>query len=126
MPYDWNRHKTSANGDEDSKYVKFEVKGTRVAGAIIDINETNFGGARPDYVPNLVLDVGGGKVREVGCAQANLLRQVADLSPDIGDHIEIEYLGEGEKKPGKNPPKMFRVLVTPKAMQAAAPADDDF
>lgn len=119
MAYDWKRHKSSADGDENSRFVKFVTKGDRAVGEIIDINETNFGGARPDAVPNLCLGQPDGSVREVGLAQVNLLRQVADAEPGIGDHIEIEYLGEGPKSPGKNPPKLFKVTVTPKALTAA-------
>lgn len=111
MPYDWKRHA--------SDYVSFDTVGQEAEGVITDITEKDFGDGK-GAKPVLHLRSADGEVRQVTCSQVNLLRLIADLGPDIGDHIKITYKGEdlARKKGGQNPPKVFDVALTPKAMMA--------
>lgn len=124
MPsYNWDKHR---GGTEDgtSSYVKFTVVGDHAEGELVNVGETDFGDATKTPVPVLHLKGTDGVIRLVTCSQVNLLRIVADLGPDIGDHVSIVFEGEDQtrRQPGKNAPKIFKVGVTPKAMQGTAPA----
>lgn len=110
-------------GDDEFETVKFEMKASPehpfvVEGVIESVAATDFGGARADKVPEFYLRGADNVLRQVAAGQVNLLRQVLDAAPDVGDHLRIEYRGEDltRKKPGKNPPKVFSIAVTPKAM----------
>lgn len=117
----WDKYKDA----ESAGSVKFEHP-LVVEGVLIQLGSTDFGGERADEVPVLYLQGKDGTVRDVACAQVNLLRQIVESAPDMGDHVTIDYQGEdmSRKKPGRNAPKMFEVTVTPKAMLAGngAPA----
>jgi hypothetical protein len=45
---------------------------------------------------------------------------------DIGGTLAVRYTGDGEGKPGMNPPKLFTAQYQPPAPTANAAADDLF
>jgi hypothetical protein len=96
----WNNFK--------GEYVKFETPGMVVEGTVTRLSIGNYKGK--DY-PEIVVETSEGS-RTISANQASLKRRLADDPPAIGEHLHVEYLGEGEAKAGQNPIKNFRVVVT--------------
>jgi hypothetical protein len=112
--FDWDQYGSS----DFPERVKFEQPGTLIAGVIVAIQTTDFGG-QTDDLPELHIE-SGGRVYSVVATQARLLTQLAEKQPQVGDRISITYIRDGTpKRPGFNPPKFFSVEVTRAAATAA-------
>jgi hypothetical protein len=107
--YDWERF----HGD----YIKWEHPGQKVEGAVSAIGVGNYKG---NEYPELTLETADGR-QVLSASQANLKRQLAELRPEVGDHLVVEYLGEGEQRPGQSPVKLFKVEVTRRGVGKPAP-----
>jgi len=62
-------------------------------------------------VPLLTIRTDEGQERSVTAGQVLLKSALAEQAPQVGDRIFIQYSGIGEAKPGKAPPKQFKVAV---------------
>jgi hypothetical protein len=102
------------------EYVKWETPGQVVHGTLMAYERGSYKG---NTYPELALSTAEG-TRKVSATQANLKRQLADEYPEVGDELRIEYLGEGEAKPGQSPVKLFELQVTRKGSNAPATATD--
>jgi hypothetical protein len=108
------------NWDEfRSEYVRWTTPGQVVEG---DLRLARKGDYMGREFPELILDTEDG-TRIVSASQANLMRQLAEDPPAVGDWVRIEYLGEGEARPGQSPPKLFLVTVTHKSRPTASASD---
>lgn len=118
--------------DADDPYVRFPTPGTKVKGIITKLGSTDFGGRESVPVPVLHLKTKTGE-KILNASQKVLLSKLADLSPEVGDGLEVEYIGDAPNAlPGRNPAKLFNVRVVPQAMLGAEerptsppPAEDD-
>jgi hypothetical protein len=99
MTLDWSQFR----GD----YVRWTTRGQTVRGIV---REARLGSYQQRVYPELVLQTAEG-VLVLSAWHANLMRQLADDPPAIGDDVTIEYLGGGEAKAGQSPVKLFRVEV---------------
>jgi hypothetical protein len=91
-----------------SDYVSFSDVGTSVEGTIVSLTEgSDYNG---QACPQLVIDTADG-VRTVTAGQTMLKAALAEHEPDEGDWIRITYTGDGERKPGRAPTKLFAVEV---------------
>src|SRR5260221_9297980 len=102
----WDRWKKN---DEDDPYVKFGTAGDAVEGVIVRISSTDFGGTKP-LIPVLHLKTRQGTEKILNVQQAVLLSRLAELAPDVGDHVSVTYTGDAPRSmPGRNPAKLFDV-----------------
>ena len=109
--FDWNAYK----GD----YVRWTNTPDRLSGVVEQVRTGSYQGKS---YPEIVLNTAEG-VRILSASQANLMRQLAEDPPAIGDTLTVEYLGEGTARPGQSAPKLFRVHVEHRAGSAPAVAD---
>ena len=103
MGFDWTKYQG------DSGYVRWNAPGQVVEGVIRRIDVGSF--MNKEYPELTIDDV------ILSASHVNLQRQLVEEQPDVGDDIRIEYLGEDDAKPGKNPMKRFRVDVRRADMQ---------
>lgn len=124
---DWDEFASSANGDgEFPDRFKFDTPGTSIAGEIIELRVTDFGGTAAK-TPELWVRKDDGTTWSIVATQTRLRTLLAQERPNIGDRIAIVYTGDGEKtKAAFNPPKLFDVVVkrgtTPAVPAAPEPA----
>lgn len=110
----WDRWK---NDDETDPYVRWNSYGDEVEGVIIKQGSTNFGDG--ETKPVLTLRTRDGREKILNVSQKALLNRMAELCPEVGDHLRVVYTGEAASSmPGRNPAKLFDVTVTPKSMMA--------
>lgn len=108
--------------DENDPCVRWQSYGDAVEGVITKMGSTNFGGG-DETVPVLYIKGARGE-KILNVSQKALLRRMAELCPEVGDHIKVVFTGEAEQKmPGRNPAKLFDVTVTPKSMMAGGKQD---
>lgn len=126
----WDRWKTD---DENDPYVRWTGYGDTVEGVITKMGSTNFGGDS-ETKPVLTILTRAGVEKILNVSQKVLLNRMAELCPEVGDHIKVVYTGEATASmPGRNPAKLFEVTITPKSMMAGddrksaspAPAEPD-
>ena len=113
MSYDWNRF------TPDSNYVSWEKPGDKVTGTLKHLGiGSGFGREYPELT---IITTEGEKI--LSAAQVNLIRQLQDDPPALGDGITVEFLGEGEARGGNNPAKLFRVTVEHRSASNVAASD---
>lgn len=93
---------------QSTGFVTFTEFGDKVTGEILSIGVGKDFAGNP--VPELVIDTEDGP-RTLTAGQAMLKSALAEKEPQVGDYLRVEYVKDGEKKPGKNPPKVFDVQV---------------
>ena len=92
------------NGDFPEKFT-FDKVGTSIAGTITNIRKFTWEGKTS---PDLWIQTADGE-RSVICGQANLLTQLLEIKPMVGDKIAVVYTGERKAKLGNA--KVFDVQV---------------
>ena len=108
MTIDWNQFK--------GNFATWEQPGAKVQGAVTHVA---IGSGFGKTYPELTVRTGDGEIT-VSVTQQNLQRQLADDPPALGDDILIEYLGEGEARPGMNAAKLFRYEVAHRTANLSA------
>lgn len=105
---------------KSSGFAQWNSIGDKVAGQLMKVGKQTFNDG--DTKPVLYLQDAEGKEVQVTASPADMLRQLVEKSPDIGDHIEIVF--SGTQNVGKpSPMKTFTITITPKTLmgtQAAA------
>jgi len=101
----WSGFNPPGSGDFPEPH-KFEQIGSSIAGEIINIRRAEFDGKA---IPELWLTTADGD-RSVLCGQANLMTQLLEIRPIIGDRIAIQYV-KPEKTSGGYTAKIFDVEV---------------
>lgn len=100
-----------------SGFAQWNSIGDKVAGQLMKVGKQTFNDG--DTKPVLYLQGADGKEVTVTASPADMLRQLVEKSPDIGDHIEIVY--SGNQNVGKpSPMKTFTITITPKTLMTAA------
>jgi hypothetical protein len=112
MPFDWNKFR-------DGERFKFVNIGDKIEGEILSISTTTFGGTA-DPTPVLSIKKSDGTINDLTASQTVLCSRLAEVGPDVGDFISIEFTGLAEAKPGRSPAKLFEVTVTPKTLANGA------
>jgi len=102
-----------------SNWKKFDTVGDSVVGLIVATGMDEYMGKR---YPVLTLQTDDGDTVNVPCTQKGLQARLAQLRPQVGVRIAISYQGDGDARPGQNPPKLFEVAVgeTPAPVAPAA------
>lgn len=110
----------------ESDYVKWGQVGTTVRGVIVDRDKQIYPG---DTSPTPVFTVRqeSGDSIKLSCGPSDLKAQILNLTPGVGDNIEVTFSGVSGKK------KLFKVNVakasagesSPTTAQAALPVDDE-
>ena len=100
----WSGFNPPGSGDFPEPH-KFEQIGSSIAGEIINIRRAEFDGKA---IPELWLTTADGD-RSVLCGQANLMTQLLEIRPIIGDRIAIKY--ESQRKAKLGMAKIFSVAV---------------
>jgi len=100
----WSGFNPPGSGDFPEPH-KFEQIGSSIAGEIINIRRAEFDGKA---IPELWLATADGD-RSVLCGQANLMTQLLEIRPIIGDRIAIKY--ESQRKAKLGMAKIFSVAV---------------
>jgi hypothetical protein len=100
---------------------KFNNPGDSIEGEILNLSATTFGGTA-DPTPVLLIRTTAGD-REVTASQAVLCSKLAENSPEVGDRVKITYDGEDPRgaRPGRNPAKLFTVIVKRATAPPATP-----
>lgn len=124
----WDEFVPAAGDGEFPDRFKFDVVNASIAGEIVELRVTDFGGTA-DKSPELWVRKDDGSTWSVVATQTRLKQLLAQERPIVGDRIAIVYTGDGERtKPGFNPPKQFDVVVKRGADQtqanSSAPAGD--
>jgi hypothetical protein len=88
-------------------YVKWFDVDQEVTGRLLRVRVESYKDKR---YPELLLQTADG-TRIISASQANLMRQLAENPPAIGDMVSVQYLGEGEARPGQSAVKLFAVQV---------------
>jgi len=101
----WSTFTPPGSGDYPDRQFKFDTIGVSIAGTITNIRRAEFDGRG---VPELWLDTPDGET-SVLCGQANLMTQLLDLRPNVGDRIAIVYTGQRKAKLGMA--KLFDVSL---------------
>ena len=101
----WGTFTAPGSGDYPDRQFKFDTIGVSIAGTITNIRRAEFDGRG---VPELWLDTPDGET-SVLCGQANLMTQLLDLRPNVGDRIAIVYTGQRKAKLGMA--KLFDVSL---------------
>ena len=101
----WVTFTPPGSGDYPDRQFKFDTIGVSIAGTITNIRRAEFDGRG---VPELWLDTPDGET-SVLCGQANLMTQLLDLRPNVGDRIAIIYTGQRKAKLGMA--KLFDVSL---------------
>ena len=83
-------------GDYPDRRFKFDNVGDNIVGTITNIRKATF---ETGTVPELWLDTADGET-SVLCGQANLMAQLIDLRPGVGDRIAIVFTGTRKAKLG--------------------------
>ena len=91
-----------------SNWKKFDTVGDSVVGLIVATGMDEYMGKR---YPVLTLQTDDGDTVNVPCTQKGLQARLAQLRPQVGVRIAISYQGDGDARPGQNPPKLFTVAV---------------
>lgn len=118
---------TSVWDDPDLKvggeFVKFEGEGDTVSGTVSAVRAHRFDDGK--VVPQVLLTTDGGEERTMTAGQVQLKAKLAELRPEVGDHIKVTMTGI-EKRAGGKTLKQFEVVVTrggqAPAAEATAPA----
>jgi len=91
-----------------SNWKKFDTPGDSVVGLIVATGMDEYMGKR---YPVLTLQTDDGDTVNVPCTQKGLQAKLAQVRPQVGTRIAISYQGDGDARPGQNPPKLFEVAV---------------
>lgn len=117
----WDEFVPAAGDGEFPDRFKFDTVGANIAGEIVELRVTDFGGTA-DKSPELWVRKDDGTTWSVVATQTRLKQLLAQERPGVGDRIAIVYTGDGERtKPGFNPPKQFDVVVKRGADQPQTP-----
>lgn len=100
----WNDFNAPMSGDFPDAF-KFDTVGVSIAGTITNVRKAEFDGKG---VPELWIQTDNGE-RSVLCGQANLMTQLLEHRPLVGDRIAIVYTGQRKAKLGMA--KLFDVVV---------------
>ena len=100
----WDAFTPPGSGDFPDPH-KFDTMGSAIAGTIINIRRAEFDGKA---IPELWITTDDGD-RSVLCGQANLMAQLLDLRPNVGDRIAIVYTSQRKAKLGMA--KLFDVSL---------------
>lgn len=100
----WSDFHAPNTGDFPDAF-KFDTIGASIAGEITNIRRAEFDGKG---IPELWIRTEGGE-RSVLCGQANLITQLLELRPMVGDRIAIAYVSQRKAKLGMA--KLFDVAV---------------
>jgi hypothetical protein len=113
----WSNFTPPGGGDYPDRQFKFDTIGVSIAGKITNIRRSEFDKiverdgqkvVTKQVVPELWLDTDDGET-SVLCGQANLMTQLLDLRPNVGDRIAIVYTGQRKAKLGMA--KLFDVSL---------------
>lgn len=116
--FDWSEFQEPSEFPERFKFVE---PNDHIAGKIINLRVTNFGG-RAEDTPELWIETEDGE-RSVVASEVNLRRQLSQLRPRIGDRIAIVFTGVGQvTQAGRSAPKLFDIQVVSADGSAPAPA----
>jgi hypothetical protein len=100
----WTDFHAPNTGDFPEAF-KFDTLGASIAGEIVNIRRAEFDGKA---IPELWINTEGGE-RSVLCGQANLITQLLEIRPMVGDRIAIAYTSQRKAKLGMA--KLFDVAV---------------
>jgi hypothetical protein len=100
----WDDFSMPNSGDFPDAF-KFDEIGAAIAGTIINIRRAEFDGRG---IPELWITTDDGD-RSVLCGQANLMTQLLELRPNVGDRIAILYASTRKAKLGQA--KIFDVSL---------------
>jgi hypothetical protein len=100
----WEGFETPGTGEWPDPF-KFDTIGVSIAGTITNVRKAEFDGKG---VPELWIQTDDGE-RSVLCGQANLMTQLLEHRPLVGDRIAIVYTGQRKAKLGMA--KLFDVVV---------------
>lgn len=92
----WDNFSAPNTGDFPDAF-KFDTIGAAIAGTITNIRRAEFDGKG---IPELWLTLEDGSERSVLCGQANLISQLLDLRPNVGDKIAIVFASTRKAKLG--------------------------
>lgn len=101
----WSDFHAPGSGDYPDKQFKFDTVGVSIAGTITNVRRAEFDGKA---VPELWIMTDDGEM-SVLCGQANLMTQLLEHRPLVGDRIAIVYTGQRKAKLGMA--KLFDVVV---------------
>lgn len=108
MSVNWSQYSSAPSS--------FNQPGDVQEGELVRVTSSKFTDADGTAKPILHLRGRDGAVNEVGCSPANLRRLLMQENPGLGDWVHIQYIGEEPKDPndrsGKNPAKLFQLVVT--------------
>jgi hypothetical protein len=102
----WETFPTPNSGEYPDRQFKFDTVGVSIVGTITNIRKAEFEEGKP--VPELWLATDEGET-SVLCGQFNLMNQLLELRPMIGDRIAITFTGTAPAKKGTA--KKFDVAV---------------
>lgn len=91
-----------------NEFVRFEAEGDTVSGTITGITKHRFDDGSP--VPQLAITTDDGREVTVTAGQIRLKMALAELRPNVGDHVAIR-LTRIEKRTGGKTLKHFDVKV---------------
>ncbi len=104
---------TSVWDDPDLKiggdFIKFEDVGDTVSGTVSAVRAHRFDDGK--VVPQVLLTTDDGEERTMTAGQVQLKAKLAELRPEVGDHIKVTMTGV-EKRTGGKTLKVFDVDVT--------------
>ena len=100
----WSGFNAPGSGDFPDAF-KFDTVGVSIAGEIINIRRAEFDGKA---IPELWIRTEDGE-RSVLCGQANLITQLLETRPMVGDRIAIAYTSQRKAKLGMA--KIFDLAV---------------
>jgi len=101
----WDEFHAPNTGDFPDAF-KFDTIGAAIAGTITNIRRAEFDGKA---IPELWITLDDGSERSVLCGQANLITQLLDIRPNVGDRIAIKYDSQRKAKLGMA--KLFSVAL---------------
>jgi len=100
----WDEFEMPGSGDFPDAF-KFDTIGASIAGEVTNVRKVVFD---DKAVPELWIVTADGE-RSVLCGQANLLTQLIELRPIVGDRISIVYASQRKAKLGMA--KLFDVAL---------------
>jgi len=100
----WDQFEAPGSGEFPDAF-KFDTIGASIAGDIVNVRKAVFD---DKAVPELWIATADGE-RSVLCGQANLLTQLIELKPMVGDRIAIVYASQRKAKLGMA--KLFDVSL---------------
>jgi hypothetical protein len=105
---DWQEFE---QGEIPAIRIKFESINDNVAGVVINVRITDFGG-KGERTPELWIKREDGSEVSMVASQVMLQRALAASKPAVGDRIAVVYKGDGQStRAGMSPPKLFDVKV---------------